>query len=137
SEQINKPQKVVNVNAIEDLAQLKYRRDGNIHVKGDVDVNKAVQFIRPSPIDTPLKVFDLLEPIQQRASGVTAATEGVEKNDGTLGIYQGNQAKSADRFGLLNKSYSFGYKRFARLYEIGVRDHLTKKMAVDLIGPNG
>ena len=38
---------------------------------------------------------------------------------------------------LLNKSYSFGYNRFAKLLEAGVREHLIKKVAVDILGPNG
>jgi hypothetical protein len=137
AEQINKPQKVVDVGAIENLAELKYRRDGYIKVKQGFDVNKALQVVRPPAIETPIQVFDILEGIQQKASGVNAGTEGAEKVEGKVGIYEGNQAAAADRFGLLNKSYSFGYKRFARLYEIGVRDHLTKKVAVDLIGPEG
>lgn len=136
AEQINKPQKVVNVNAIENLAELKYRRDGQIKVKGDFDVNKAIQFIRPNTIDTPMQVFEALEAIQEKASGVTAAEKGVS-SDTKVGIYEGNQANAADRFGLLNKSYSFGYKRFAKLYLIGVNDHLTKRVAVDMIGPEG
>lgn len=137
SEQINKPQKVVDVGAIENLAELKYRRDGYIKVKQGNDVNKVLQVVRPPAIDTPIEVFNILEGIQQKASGVNAGTEGAEKTDGKVGIYEGNQAAAADRFGLVNKSYTFGYKRFARLYEIGVRDHLVKKVAIDLIGPDG
>jgi len=137
SEQINKPQKVVNVNAIENLAELKYKRDGYIKVKGDFDVNKAVQYVRPNSIDTPAKVYEILEAIQEKASGVTASSKGVEDTDGRVAIYEGNQANVADRFGLLNKSYSFGYTRFAKLWEIGVKDHLNKKVAVDILGPEG
>jgi hypothetical protein len=43
----------------------------------------------------------------------------------------------ADRFGLLNKSYSQGYKRFAKLYWYGIEDHLSKKVAVRVLGPKG
>ena len=137
SEQINKPQRYVDVGAIESLAELKYRREGYVKLKSGTDANKAVQIARPPEIESPLKVFELLEGIQQKSSGVNAGTEGDEKTDAKVGIYEGNQAAAADRFGLLNKSYSFGYKRFARLYEIGVRDHLTKKVAIDMIGPDG
>jgi hypothetical protein len=137
AEQINKPQKVVNVNAIDNLAELKYRRDGYIKVKGDIDVNKAVQVLTPPSIKTPIDVFELLEGIQEKTTGVNAGTEGAAKTDAKVGIYEGNQANAADRFGLLNKSYSFGYKRFAKLYEIGVRDNLTKKVAIDMIGSDG
>lgn len=135
-QQVNKPQKVVNVGAIENLAELKYRPDGYIKVKESFDVEKAVQTIRVPSIDTPIKLFELLEGIQEKASGVTSGAKGVSE-DTKVGIYEGNQAAAADRFGLLNKSYSFGYKRFALLWEHGVREHLVKKVAVDIIGPDG
>lgn len=136
AEQINKPQKVVNVGAIENLAELKYRREGYIKVKKDFDVDKALQTIRVPSISTPIDVFGVLEGIQEKASGVTAGAKGTSDED-KVGIYEGNQANAADRFGFLNKSYSFGYKRFAKLYEWGVRDHLSKKIAVDILGPEG
>lgn len=137
AEAINKPQKVVNVGALEDLGQLKYRRDGLIFTKGDFDANRVVQTLSVPSINTPIEVFNTLEAIQEKASGVTAGAKGVSDEDGKLGIYQGNQAAAADRFALFNKSYSFGTQRFARLYENGVRENLTKKISVDLIGPNG
>jgi hypothetical protein len=137
AEAINKPMRVVNIGAIEDLSKLKYRRDGIIPTKGDYDVNRAVQVIQTPSINTPIQVFNLLELIQEKASGVTAGSKGVSDEDGKVGIYEGNQAATADRFGLLNKSYSFGYKRFSKLYELGVRDNLTKKVAVEILGPQG
>ena len=137
SEAINKPQKAIDITAIENLAELRYRKDGIIKMKGGIDVNRAIQFIRPPAITTPIEVYHLLEQIQEKASGVTAGTKGVEATEGKVSIYQGNQAAEADRFGLLNKSYSFGYIRFALLYEIGIKDHLIKKEALDILGPNG
>lgn len=136
AEQINKPQKVVNVGAIENLAELKYRRDGYIKVKKDFDIDKAVQTLNVPAISTPIDVFQMLEGIREKSSGVSAATQGLAEED-KVGIYEGNQANAADRFGLLNKSYAFGYDRFAKLYEWGVRDHLSKKVSVDILGPDG
>lgn len=137
AEAINKPQKIVNVGAIEDMAKLKYRRDGIIPTKANFDVDKAIQFVRTPSINTPIEVFNMLEGIVQAESGVTAGAQGVADEDGKVGIYEGNQANTADRFGLLNKSYAFGYKRFAKLYEHGVRLHLIKKVAVEILGPKG
>lgn len=136
-EQTNKPQKAVNVNAIENLNEVRYKKDGIIRVKGDFDVNKAVQVLAQPSITTAAKVYEILEAIQEKASGITAGSKGVADEQGKVGIYEGNQQATADRFGLLNKSYAFGYKRFAKLYEIGVRDNLSKKVAVDILGPNG
>lgn len=137
AEAINKPMKLVDVNAIENLAQLKYRRDGIIPVKSGTDVQKAIQFVQTPSINTPMELFQLLETIQEKASGVTSQSKGVEDVQGKVGIYEGNQAAAADRFGLLNKSYSFGYKRFAKLWEMGVRDNLVRRVAVEIMGPAG
>lgn len=137
AEQVNKPQKVVDVTALENLADLKYRRGGNyIRAKSGAAAN-AVKILEVPSIDTPIKVFNTLEQIQSRASGVTDAAAGVADTDGRATIYEGNAANTADRFGLLNKSYTFGYKRFAKLWEHGVREHLTKKISVDVLGPDG
>lgn len=136
AEQKNKPQKMVNVGAVKNLAELKYRRDGYIKVKDGVDLNQAVQVMEVPSITTPIDVFNLLDGIQEKASGVTAGAKGMSDED-KVGIYEGNQSNAADRFGFLNKSYSFGYKRFALLWENGVKEHLVKKVAVDILGPNG
>jgi hypothetical protein len=136
AEQINKPMKYVNVGAIDNLSELKYRRDGTARFKDGTDMSKAV-FIPPTPsIQTPLEVYNILEVIQEKASGVNSNAKGSSEEE-KVGIYEGNQAATADRFGLVNKSYSFGYERFAKLYEHGVREHLTKRVAVDILGPEG
>ena len=139
ADEINKPMKAVNVNSIDNLAELKFRKDGWIKFKKDVDITKAIQMLRPPSIDTPIAVFNLLSAIGEKNSGVTAGAMGdAENNSGSKAtIYEGNEANSADRFGLLNKSYAFGYKRFSILWECGVREHLIKKVAVDILGPDG
>lgn len=139
AEQINKPQVLIDVGAFEDLSQIKYRKNGRIEAKAGTDLNKAYQRVETPSINTPIQVFTLLDGIQEKASGVTAASKGVaDNNSGSKAtIYQGNQEATADRFGFLNKSYSFGYKRFAMLYELGVKEHLIQKVAIDILGPNG
>lgn len=137
AEAINKPMKVINVGAIENLAELKYRRDGQIKTRGEFDANKVIQVLETPEIDTPIKVFQLLDGIQEKATGVTPGDKGAEDTRGKVAIYQGNQEATRGRYSLFNKSYSFGYDRFALLYQWGVREHLTKKVAIDIIGPDG
>ena len=137
SESINKPQRVVVSGAFENLAELKYRRDGVVRVKAGNDVERVYQTVKVPSISTPLKVYEALEVIQEKAMGVTAGAKGTADEGGKVGIYEGNQEAAADRFGLLNKSYSFGTDRFAKLYEMGVREHLNKKTSVDILGPEG
>ncbi len=136
AERINKPQRAVDVQAIESIADLVYRRNGVIRVKPGVDVNRAFRIVETTPIDTPIKVYETLETIQQLESGITAAAKGVADED-KVGIYEGNQANSADRYGVWNKSYSQGYKRFAKLWRYGVEDQLTTKTAVKILGSKG
>lgn len=136
AERVNKPMRVVDTSAVSNLAELKYRKDGYIKANGGMAAN-AVKIQETPAINTPIEVFNTLERIKAAASGVTAGAKGVEDTDGRATIYEGNQANVADRFGLFNKSYAFGYKRFAQLWEHGVREHLTKKIAVDIIGPDG
>lgn len=137
AEAVSKPQKVVNVSAIENLAELKYRRDGLIKTKGEFDANKAVQLLQVPSITTPLLVYDKLEAIVEKSSGVTAGDKGAENTEGKVAIYKGNKIATAGRYGLFNKSYSFGYDRFANLYQWGVREHLLKKVSIDILGPDG
>lgn len=137
AEAINKPMKVVNVTMIESLAELKYRRDGIIKTKGDYDANRVIQVIATPSIQTPMLVYDKLEQIVEKASGVTETEKGTEDADGAVEIYKGNRKASAGRYGLLNKSYTFGYNRFAILYQWGIKEHLIKKVAIDIIGPEG
>ena len=139
AEQINKPQRKVQVGAIENMAELKYRREGLIKVKKDFDMDKAYQTVTTPAITTPINVFQMLDKIQEKASGVSAGSYGANPNDSEdkVGIYEGNQENSADRFGFLNRSYAFGYKRFARLWEAGVKEHLIKKEAIEILGPDG
>jgi hypothetical protein len=137
AEAINKPQKVVNVSAIENLAELKYRRDGLIKTRGNFDASKAVQIIETPSINTPIEVFNTIEAILEKASGVTESDKGQEDTRGKVAIYQGNQEAVQGRYGLFNKSYSFMYNRFALLYQWGVKENLIVKTAIEIYGPDG
>lgn len=136
AERINRPQRIIDTSAVKNLAELKYRKDGYIKANPGT-TNSAIKIVETPSIETPLKVFDTLESIKQQASGVNANALGVADTDGRATIYEGNQANTADRFGLFNKSYAFGYHRFAELYLAGLDEHLTKPIAVDIIGPDG
>jgi hypothetical protein len=137
AEQINKPMQYVDTSAIQNLADLKYRKSGVVKLNGGVDVSRAIKFKETPSIQTPIEVFKILDQIQDRASGVTPGVSGIADTDGRATIYEGNQANAADRFGLFNKTYAFGYQRFGLLYEHGVNEHLLKKEAVEILGPNG
>lgn len=136
SEKINEPMKALNTDYVDNLDQIKYRKSRIIQISGDKNINDVYQTVQTPSIDTPLAVYDKLDTILQAASGVTAATKGTSEED-LATIYQGNLEQVADRFKLLNKSYSEGYYRLAVLYKEGVMQHLKKKTAVMIIGEDG
>lgn len=137
AEQINKPMQYVDTGAIQNLADLKYRKSGTVKLNPGTDVSRAIKFKETPSIQTPIEVFKILDSIQDRASGVTPGVAGIADTDGRATIYEGNQANAADRFGLFNKTYAFGYQRFGTLYQHGVDEHLIKKEAVEILGPDG
>lgn len=136
AERINKPQRIVDTSAIESLSDLIYRRNGVIRLKPGKDSNASFRIVETPSISTPLDVYDKLDQIQQLESGITAAAKGDAEED-KVGIYEGNQQNAADKFGLRNKSYTHGYKRFAKLWKNGVDQHLVKKQALSILGPDG
>lgn len=137
AEIINNPMRVIDVGAFENLIEFKRRFGGVIRAKRGTNIRTAYQTIETPSIQTPIEVFNLLEVIQEKASGVTAGAKGMSDEEGKVGIYEGNQEAAADRFGLFNKSYTFGYKSFAKLFEWAVREHLIKSVAIDILGADG
>lgn len=136
AERINKPQRGVDTSKLISTSDLIYRRNGILRFKAGTNINEAYKIIDTPQISTPLQVYDKLEAIQQIESGVTAASKGASDED-KVGIYEGNQMEAADKFGLRNKSYSHGYRRFAKLYRLNVDKSLLKKHALSILGPDG
>lgn len=135
-EAINRPMKAFDTDAIKNPLLLKYRKDGLIPVKSGTDINKAIQFFPVTPIQTAIQVFEKLTEIIDINSGVNSGVKGqaVEKQ---VGIYEGNQAAAADRFSLIGESEADAQQRFAELYLDGLEEHLTNKVAVEMIGIDG
>jgi hypothetical protein len=136
AEQIIRPQRAVLASAVKNKNQLKYKKGGYIELNGQEDINKVLRVLDTPSIKTPLDVYSVLDSIAEKASGVTASAKGVAEED-KVTIYKGNLQAQNDRFDFLNKSYTHGYKRFAKLYYKGLITRLTKKVAVEITGPQG
>lgn len=136
AEQINKPMKGVVGDAVKNLNSLRYGRDKTVRFKKGTDMRTAVKIFDTQPLDTPITVYNLMENIGGLESGVNASTKGNSEEE-KVGIYEGNMQQVADRMGLLNKAYADGYYRFAKLFYHGVKEHLTRKTAIEVIGEDG
>lgn len=135
-EAINRPMKAFDVDAIKNPLLLKFRKDGLIPVKAGVDVDKAVKMFPTVSLETAEKVYDKLGEIIDINSGVTAGTKG-QATEKEVGIYEGNQANTTDRFKLIGDSEADGQQRFAELYLDGLDEHLTNKVAIEMVGLDG
>lgn len=135
-EAINRPMKAFDTDAIKNPALLKYRKDGLIPVKPGVDINKAIQFFPTAPLQAAINVYDKMSQITDINSGVNAGTKGMS-NETTVGVYEGNQANSQDRFSLIGDSEADAQERFANLYLDGLDEHLNTEIAVEMIGIEG
>ncbi len=135
-ESINRPMKAFNVGAIKNAALLKYRTDGSIPVKDGVDIDKAIKFYPTIPLQSSMVVYDKLDAISDVNSGVNSGVKG-QASEQQVGIYEGNQANAIDRFSLVSDSEADAQNRFARLYLAGLDEHLTTKVAIEMIGING
>lgn len=135
-EAINRPMKAFDIDVVKNPALLKYRKDGLIPVKGGTDINKAIQMFPTAPIQTAIQVYDKLAEIIDLNSGVTAGTKG-QASETQVGIYEGNQANTIDRFSLISESEADAQQRLAELYLNGLDEHLNTKVAVEMIGIDG
>lgn len=135
-EAINRPMKAFDIGAIKNPALLKYRKDGLMPVKSGTDINSAIKFFPVIPLQSSIQVFEKLGEIEDINSGVTSGTKGLA-TEKQVGIYEGNQANTADRFSLISDSEADGQQRFAELYLNGLDEHLTTKVAVEMIGIDG
>lgn len=135
-EAINRPMKAFDVDAIKNPSLLKYRKDGLIPVKAGTDINKAIQFFPTVGLQTAIQVYDKLASIIDVNSGVTSGAKG-QASEKQVGIYEGNQANTMDRFSLISDSEADAQQRFAMLYLAGLDEHLTTKVAIEMIGIDG
>ena len=136
NEMTNFPMKAYDVDKVTDPSRLNYRRGGLIPFKKDTNIQQAIQTLEVKPINNGITVYEELDKIQQLESGVTAESRGISDED-KVAIYEGNQANIADRLGLLNDSYANMYHRLAQLFYYGVKEHLTTKVAIQMIGADG
>lgn len=137
SQEINEPMTYFDVDAVQDPnLMIQYMKARKVPMKGGTDINKAVQTRQIPSINTPFAVYDKLDQITAVASGVTNDARGQSTED-KVGIYEGNVQEAADRFAVIGELKAHAQRRFATLYLEWLDEHLTKAMAVDIIGVDG
>ena len=116
---------------------LKFRRDGLIPVdtqNGNKQIASGIhEFVTPNTTKETLEIVNYLDNFFGTKTGITPDTQGNSEED-KVGIYYGNLQQAADRLGLINKSYKKAHEQLAERYICGIRDTMTNKISVRIIG---
>jgi hypothetical protein len=130
------PEKIVKGDAFQDIRRLQRYTPGGTIVAKQSYRKGDIEFLDAPPVDTPLQIYKNIDGIIQMNIGVTSGDKGLAEED-KVGIYEGNQANSADRYGLFDKNRSDGWKRFAKLFDLSLKNNLTAKDSIKMIGEKG
>ena len=124
---------------ITDPSELEFIEQGLVEIKvprGKRIEDGIFQFTTPTLSET-IDLSSFLDSFVGKQTGVTAGTQGVSEKDKKVGIFKGELAQVADRFGLLNKEYAEAWAGLGLKYFHGVRENLTESISVRLIGEKG
>ena len=138
-ERINMQHRGFNVDMIPDPSQLEWKQDGLV----EIEVKKG-QNIKDAVLEFNIKdlgkgTIDLVQFFKNMLgveTGVTAGAQGSSEED-KVGIHFSNMQQVADRLGLINKSYVGAYAKKGLKFFQGANEHLTDKVAVEMLGANG
>lgn len=121
-------------------SELSWRPDGLVAVRAGSSrvqqIANAIYEFKTPDLEGTINLVNWLDNMAGQKSGVTAAAQG-QAEDAKVGIYQGNMQAVADRLGLYNKSYVKCHAAVGRRFVWACKEHITKKMAVKLIGEQG
>lgn len=121
-------------------SELPYRPDGLVATRAGAskvqNISNGIFTFETPELNGTINLVDWMDGIIGQKSGVTGDTQGKSDED-KVGIYYGNLQQVADRLGLYNKSYAKCHAAIGRRYVWALHEHLTKPMAVRLIGEKG
>lgn len=131
------PQRAFDKDMVVDAALLQFKRDGLIPMdtKGGQRALSAgtMTFEIPDTAKMSLDLASYLDNFLGTKVGITSSMQGTSEEE-KVGIYFGNLQQTADRIGLLNKSYKKAHADIGIRWIDGVREHLTEKIAVKTLG---
>lgn len=122
-------------------SELAWRPDGLVRVKSGASqvaggIGSGIYKFETPELNGTIDLVNWLDNISGQKSGITADAQG-QSDQQKVGIYYGNLQQVADRLGLYNKSYAKCHAAIGRRYVWSLFEHLTKPMAVKLIGEKG
>lgn len=115
----------------------QYLPDFWMPIKSGRSVAEAYSIMAtPDIVDKGMKLTDFLRGIRATESGQTGGVQGNAETD-KVGINQMNLYQSATKQDYQNESHEEAVKQLGLRYLYGVREHLSEKIAVQVLGKNG
>lgn len=128
--------KAYDINKIANPAELVPRPMGKIAVNGNP--NEAVKDITFPDISQALSMYNSLENIYDKETGVTPQAKGMPHSKRMSATeFAGLLDEVADRFTTANKTYKHALRRLARLYKNGVEQNMTAATRIRILGSKG
>ena len=104
--------------------------------KGRSLSDAVYQFTTPDSTMITIRLMDFLNAYWGRQSGVTPDVQG-SSEEKRVGILVSNIQQVADRLGYTNKQYVRAWKRLGLRYIWGLKEHMSQKRLVKVIGTKG
>lgn len=127
-------------NVFSDPSKLLYTPDGLAKANwkpGMTSISQGIyEFNTPDTTGVTLNAIEWLNSFLGEKTGITPGAEGQTK-DTKVGIYYGNVQQVAERFGLLNKSYTQARIDLGTRYDWGLYEHCPEDMMVKVMGIEG
>jgi len=134
----NFPQRAFDIKMFNDPTKLVYSPDAIIPVNSyGVNIGNGVyEFQTPDNTSIIINLISFLDGIAGLKTGVTADVQG-RSSEKAVGIYYGNMEQIANRFGPTSIYYTNCWVELGIDYIDDLKEHLTEKQMIKLIGPEG
>jgi hypothetical protein len=122
-----------------DPSELKFRPNGLTLASppGNKSIGDGVFEFQVGDISGTIDVIGIVDRYLGRLTGITPEAQGVSDENKQATVYLGDLKQVADRFGLMNKSYSEFWAEAGYRYYLGLKVHMPEEMAVKIIGEGG
>ena len=124
-----------------DLNELKWRPDGLARAdlsQGQVRSIKdgIYEFKIPQLGGITINLMSYLNSFLGEKTGITPGSQG-NSEESKVGIHFSNLEQITDRIGLMSRGYRRAHIKLLKKYHDGLKEHLTEKMAVKIMGEKG
>lgn len=129
-----RPMRIVAHNMLMNVNELQDYVPDNV-ILANPGANPNIITVETPQTTTTINLIEFLDAAIKDKVGVT--DQGVSEADPKVGVYYGRLQEAADRIGIINKEYSESYAHKGYNYFWGLKQHLTGKKQIEMLGKGG